>query len=143
MPNRSVLFVDDEPNVLASLVRLFRNCLDLRIFVALDALDALRKLALNQVDLVVTDFRMPGMNGAELLDEVARRYPKIRGAIVSGYPELATGVTTRELKQLRPFFYKPWDNKSLHKGIRRLLDLADDTPTHPSPIDNRLNNTQG
>ena len=124
------MFVDDEPQVLASLVRLFRDCQDLRVFVALDGLDALRKLALNQVDLVVTDFRMPGMNGAELLDEVARRYPRIKGAIVSAYPELATGVTTRELKQLRPFFYKPWDNKSLHLGIRRLLNLADDTPAH-------------
>jgi CheY-like chemotaxis protein len=133
MVNRSILFVDDETQVLAALVRLFRKCPDLHIYVALDGLDALRKLALNQVDLVVTDFRMPGMNGAELLDEVSRRYPRIRGAILSAYPESAIGLQDSAGKQLRPFFYKPWVNSSFHVAIRRLLNLADDTPAHNRP----------
>jgi len=129
----SVMFVDDEPTILTSLARLFRNDHDLQIFVALDALDALRKLELNQVDLVVTDFRMPGMNGAELLEEVSRRYPKIKGAILSAYPEVRAILRDRNGKQLRPFFYKPWNDESFRKAVRRLVRLAEEPPAKKFP----------
>jgi DNA-binding NarL/FixJ family response regulator len=124
----SVMFVDDEPQALAALVRVFRDDPDLNIFVALDGLDALRKLERNRIDLLVTDFRMPGMNGAELLDEVSRLYPRTKGAILSAYPELATGLRGLDGRQCRPFFYKPWDNKTFHQAIRRLLLLPPNTP---------------
>jgi len=134
MTTRSVMFVDDEPAVLAVLARLFQRYSDLKVYVAAGALDALRKLQLNRMDLVVTDFLMPGMNGLELLDEVFRLYPWTRGAILSAYPEVRGMLRSRQGKPLPPFFSKPWDNKAFRRAIRRLLGLAtqeeaDETPS--------------
>ena len=133
MTTRSIMFVDDDPHVLAALARLFRLDPDLLVFVAHDAFDALRKLEQNPMDLIVTDFRMPIMDGVDLLDEVAKLYPQTRGAILSAHAEVKTLLRSRQGKPLPPFFSKPWDNDSLHQSVRRLLRLPPIAPKQETP----------
>src|SRR5664279_320359 len=88
MAKQQILFVDDEPMVLQGLQRLlraFRNEWDMA-FVA-SGQEALAQLAEHPFDIIVSDMRMPGMNGAELLKEVMRRYPAMVRIVLSGHAD--------------------------------------------------------
>ena len=70
----TVLCVDDEANILKSLQRLLQDP-GYQLLFASSGEEALTVLATNSVDLVLSDMRMPGINGAELLEQVANKYP--------------------------------------------------------------------
>lgn len=89
----SVLVVDDEPRIL-EMVRLVlerhgRDDVDLRIRIAPDAADALRQMRESPADLVLTDHRMPGGSGAELLATIRREFPATHRLLMTGYHEIA------------------------------------------------------
>ena len=80
-----MVFVDDEPYVLQALGRLLRPMrAEWHMEFAPSAPAALEILARGPFDAVVTDMRMPGMDGAELLDEVKRRHPHVVRIVLSG-----------------------------------------------------------
>ena len=79
-----MLFVDDEPSVLEGLGRLLRRTPDLVIHTASSGTDALALLARQPIDVIISDKRMPGMDGEDLLDEVQRRHPAVRRFLLSG-----------------------------------------------------------
>ncbi|HET6340312.1 MAG TPA: response regulator, partial [Polyangiales bacterium] len=84
----SVLFVDDEPLVLRALGRMVRplqNEFD-AVFAANGA-EALDQLAIKPIDVLVSDMRMPGMDGAALLAQVQRHFPATARVILSGYAQ--------------------------------------------------------
>ena len=74
--SHTVLFVDDEPNVLAGLTRLLRKE-SYEILTAATAEEAAELLEENSVDLIVSDEEMPGMSGTEFLARVARDHPDV------------------------------------------------------------------
>lgn len=81
-----VLFVDDDPDAL-DLYRLIFAKDPIRILTARSGLHALTLLMTEQVNLVVSDFWMPGMNGIDLLTEVAKRYPVMPRLLLTGEPD--------------------------------------------------------
>src|SRR5579871_5592540 len=88
---KKILFVDDEPLVLTGLERSFRP---LRhewnaVFVGSGA-DALQAIEREHFDAIVTDMRMPGMDGAQLLDEVRKRSPHTIRMVLSGQSDQET-----------------------------------------------------
>jgi response regulator RpfG family c-di-GMP phosphodiesterase len=114
-----LLFVDDEPEVLSALRRCFRHE-PYRIFTAGGPGEGLAWLEKTPIDLVVTDERMPGMSGTEFLREVRDRSPKTARAILTGYPNQT--VIRRGLEAgANTFLYKPWDDESLRRTVRRVL----------------------
>ena len=75
---KSILFVDDEPKVLDGLKRMLFPYGDVwQMEFACGGAEALRMLAAANFDVIVVDMRMPGMDGAALLNEVARLYPQM------------------------------------------------------------------
>ena len=77
-PRKTILFVDDEANILAGLRRMLRGLrptMDLQF--ADSGEQALAVLATQPVDVLVTDMRMPGMDGAQLLEQVQQRWPHV------------------------------------------------------------------
>lgn len=120
----SLLCVDDEPNVLQALKRLLRNepyCL----FTASSGPEALKILEENPVQVIMTDQRMPGMSGTELLAEVRKKYPDTIRIVLSGYTEVDTITEAINKGHVYKFFLKPWDDHSLKLELRQALDQYD------------------
>jgi len=119
-----VIFVDDEPRVLEGLKRMLRpkrNEWDMTfVNSAQEALDALRK---QPREVVVTDMRMPGMSGAELLEVVQREYPDTIRLILSGQAE--TESVMKALGVSHQFLSKPCDAEILQGTISRAFALRD------------------
>lgn len=103
-----VLFVDDEPNILSALRRgLIKE--DYIKYFALSGHEALEIMAKHEVHVLVTDMRMPGMNGLELLKVVAEKYPNIVKIVLSGYTQLPQVLATINQVDIYKFIPKPWN----------------------------------
>lgn len=115
-----VLVVDDEIQVANALRRLLRRA-GFEVRTASSGPEALAALEVFAPDLVLSDFRMPGMSGAELLAEVRRRYPLALRVVLSGFADLGSVVASVNDGEICRFIHKPWDDAELVERIRRLL----------------------
>ncbi len=117
-----ILFVDDEPNILQGLQRMLRS---MRREWDMHFLDngkaALAAMAENPFDAVVTDMRMPGMDGAELLSEIRRLYPEAIRVILSGSSELE--AVMRTVGPAHQYLAKPCSAQILIDVLRRAIEL--------------------
>ncbi|GBF11144.1 response regulator [Tepidibacillus sp. HK-1] len=121
---KNILFVDDEKSILNSLRRLFIHE-EYGVFLAENGNEALSILASENIDLLITDMKMPVMNGYELLKEVYKKYPKLIRIILSGFAEKE--IIMKSIRENLAFFYllKPWDNDHMINLINRLFYLKD------------------
>lgn len=115
---KSILFVDDEPKVLDGLRRMLRG---LRHEWSMEFItrpeDALQYLATNQVDVLVSDLRMPGMDGAELMSRVKELYPHVIRIILSGQSDKEKSC--KAVESTHQFLAKPCDAETLQDAILR------------------------
>ncbi len=117
----TVLCVDDEPNILSSLRRLFRGA-GYRILLAGDAEEALETLAEEPVDLVLSDMRMPGANGAQLLEQVRLRWPQAMRLLLTGQSDMASTIAAINRGAIYRYITKPWHDEELLLTVRQALD---------------------
>ena len=112
-----VLYVDDEESNLRIFKDTFRRDFDVQV--AISAYKALDILEQNLVDVVITDQRMPGMTGVELLKEINEKYSEIppNRLIISGYSEDSDIKKAFEEYKLFKFIPKPWDYIELKDTI--------------------------
>ena len=113
----TVLLVDDEPHVLSALRRLLRKE-GWKLLLAGSGQEGLKLLADNPVDLVVSDMRMPHMDGAVFLGQVRRQYPQVTRLVLTGYAEREAVQRAFEQAGIHEMIAKPWDDEEL-KGILR------------------------
>lgn len=121
---RRILFVDDEPQLLGGLRRMLwdkRDVWDMH-FVQGGA-EALAFLENGPVDVVVSDVRMPGMDGPEFLEEVRRRWPGTVRMILSGHSD--RNFVFRSVKPAHQFLSKPCAPEELKAAIERVMRLGD------------------
>jgi nucleotide-binding universal stress UspA family protein len=117
--HRTILCVDDEPLASRALYRLLsREPYD--VLIADTPRQALRYVRDFDVDLVITDQRMPEMSGVELLSEVRQVSPSTSGLILTAYPESVMADDPPE-PPTTPVFAKPWDDETLRVGIQEVL----------------------
>lgn len=114
-----ILLVDDEQSVLHALKRLLRRE-DYTILTAGSGDEALELLANSErpIGVVISDFRMPGMNGVELLTRVRVRYPDTFRIILSGYADAEVVQAAINEGWVYRFVSKPWDDEDLKAVIR-------------------------
>lgn len=107
MEKKTVLFVDDEEKILASLKR---GLIDepYKTLFASSGKKAIEILRQNQVHVIVTDMRMPEMSGLELLRAVKEEYPNIIRMVLSGYTQVSTLLTAINQGEIFRFITKPW-----------------------------------
>ncbi|ATD04868.1 sensor histidine kinase [Pseudoalteromonas tetraodonis GFC] len=111
-----ILLVDDELNVLKSLKRvLVRSGYD--VMTASTGFEALEILAANQVEIIITDFRMPEMNGADLLRQVKINWPDCVNLVLSGYADFKSVVELLNQGLVFRFLEKPWVDSELLENI--------------------------
>lgn len=124
MQKKSILFVDDEPNILSGLKRMLRS---LRKYMELNfagsGQDALKFLEQNKVDVIVTDMRMPNMDGATLLKEVQQKHPRVMRIILSGHAEQSSILQT--VGVAHQFLAKPTSAEVLKDVLNRACCLQD------------------
>ncbi len=109
---RSILFVDDEKQILNSLRRVFMGK-DYNLYFALSGEEALEILDSKSVDLIISDMRMPNMDGIKLLSIVKDKYPKVIRMILSGYSDEKQALGVFENNLAISYILKPWDNEKL------------------------------
>ena len=120
-----ILCVDDEQNVLRSLTRLFLDA-PYEILTASSGAEGL--LILDQsgtVPVVVSDYRMPGMNGVEFLSEVRKRWPETVRIVLSGYADTGAIVSAINEGQIYRFVAKPWNDDELRITVANALERYD------------------
>jgi DNA-binding NtrC family response regulator len=128
---QTLLLLDDESSIRSSLKRLFRVD-GYHILSAETAEQAFDMLAMNEVQVVISDQRMPGMNGTEFLSRVKTMYPGTIRIMLSGYADLESVLNAINRGEIYRFYTKPWDDETLRENIQeafeyhRLLHAGDD-----------------
>ncbi|MDH0867818.1 HD domain-containing phosphohydrolase [Mitsuaria sp. GD03876] len=122
-----VLFVDDEPSILSALRRLVRP-MGYRVLLAPGGAAALELLAQEPIDVVVSDMRMPEMDGATFLEQVRERWPTVGRLLLTGYADIQATVAAVNRGQIQRHIAKPWDDRELLMAIddalsRRRLEV--------------------
>lgn len=117
----TLLAVDDEPNILAALRRVFRAT-GWRILTAGNANEALALLGAESVDAVLSDMRMPGMDGARLLEQVSQRWPQTARLLLTGQADLASTIAAINHGRLHRYIAKPWNDDELVLILRQVAE---------------------
>ena len=124
MPRRRVIFVDDDPRVLRGLRRLLTPMRDQwDIHFVESGLEALETMDEQPFDAIVSDMRMPGMDGAQLLTEVMSRHPAVVRIVLSGQSDQETRL--RAAGPTHQFLTKPCTEETLRTTVTRACALRD------------------
>ena len=122
--DNTILIVDDEPNAITALQR---TLLDepYEIYSATSGEEALKMLATCRTKLVISDERMPGMDGAEFLSIVKLRYPETVRIMLTGHASLDATMKAVNSGEVYRFFVKPWSDMELTMAIRSAMEKFD------------------
>jgi HD-like signal output (HDOD) protein len=121
---KDILFVDDERDLLDGLrARLYKHRRDWNMMFVASGAEALALFEQQHIDLVVSDVRMPGMDGGQLLTTVKQRWPTTVRIIVSGYADPVQAVRLTSL--CHQYIAKPCDSQVLENMIERCFNLQD------------------
>lgn len=122
MPQPSILIVDDEL-LIRDLLYDFFNGQGWQTAIAENGEKALDILQSRQIDLVLSDIRMPGMDGLQLTAEMKEAFPEIPVVLMTGYPSVDSAVTALRHK-VADYITKPFNINSLYKTIEAQLREA-------------------
>ena len=117
----TVLCVDDEGNILSALRRLFRPD-GYRVLTAASGAEGLQLLESETVDLVISDMRMPEMDGAQLLAQVRTRWPDTLRILLTGYADITATVAAINQGEIYRYISKPWDDNEVRLIVRHALE---------------------
>jgi len=116
-----VLYVDDEVDNLRTFELAFRR--DFRVVRATDGREALEVLATQPIAIVLSDHRMPGMTGTELLSRVREMAPKTVRLLVTAYGDAATLARAINDGCIYRYIAKPWDVREMREVVRQAIEL--------------------
>jgi response regulator RpfG family c-di-GMP phosphodiesterase len=119
-----VLYVDDEPVLCRAFARLFQDRGDVQVLAVGSPEEALALLGRESFDVVVSDLRMPGMSGLELLAAARRQAPETRRLLVSGYADFETALDAINEVGIDRLLTKPWQNEEVRGAVESALRVA-------------------
>lgn len=119
----TLLFVDDEPSILSSLRRLFRPH-DYRILTAESGAQGLEIIEQEPVDLVISDMRMPIMDGAQFLEQVRHQQPDTIRILLTGYADITSTINAINKGEIYRYVAKPWDDNDIVLIVAKALEHA-------------------
>ena len=114
-----ILILDDEENNVSAISRLLRHEPDFHVEGFTSASEALRRAEEVAFDVVVSDYRMPEMDGTQFLEKFRERQPNAYRIIVSAYSDVAMLKKAINQAQIHRLIQKPWDGFMLVEAIRR------------------------
>jgi response regulator RpfG family c-di-GMP phosphodiesterase len=116
-----ILCVDDEPNILSSLRRLFRGK-GYDVIIANSGQEGLTMLETERVDLVISDMRMPVMDGAVFLERVRNQWPDPVRILLTGYADIQSIIEAINRGEIYRYITKPWDDHDIVLVVREALE---------------------
>ncbi len=117
-----ILIIDDEPMTCKQLERLLVQNGYL-ITTASSAEEGLAKLERRDIDVVITDLRLPGMSGVEVTKRVRETFPDVSVVVMTGYAEITTAVEVLKLGA-SDYLVKPFSAAAIHESVRNVLEKA-------------------
>jgi len=116
-----VLYVDDEINNLNSFKAAFRR--DFDIYTAHSAREGRKVLDTNEIGVIITDQRMPGMTGIEFLESIIPVYPDTIRILLTGFSDMNAVMDAINRGQVYKYLVKPWQNDELKLYIQNALEI--------------------
>ncbi|MCV2419764.1 HD domain-containing phosphohydrolase [Paucibacter sp. DJ2R-2] len=126
----TILLVDDEPSILSALRRLLRPQ-GYKILMAEGGAAGLALMALEPVDLVVSDMRMPEMDGVQFLEQVREGWPGTVRILLTGYADISSTIAAINRGAIHRYISKPWDDNDI------LLAIGDGLQRHKLEQENQ------
>ncbi|GAA6186182.1 response regulator [Aliiglaciecola sp. NS0011-25] len=117
----TVLCVDDEVNILKSMKRLLHRQ-NYQLLLAESGAQALEIMQQNKIDLVISDMKMPGMSGAQLLEKVAITEPDCHRILLTGYSDMESTIDAVNKGKIHRYLQKPWNNEEVIQTIEEGLE---------------------
>lgn len=131
MESYKILIVDDDLNILKALEKSLDS--EYKIFSATSAQDALTLMESQDIALVISDQKMTGMTGVELMEELARRYPDTVRIIMTGYAESDLYIDAINVGHIYGFINKPWKIVELREMVKKALTYYEKTQVLREP----------
>ncbi|MFH1687060.1 MAG: HD domain-containing phosphohydrolase [bacterium] len=122
-----ILFVDDEPQVLSALRRVFRGIGDWEYHFANSPAEAIEILAKRNITVLVSDHKMPQMTGAEFLSRVKEKRPDTIRIMLTGQADLEAVQRAVNAGAIYRFILKPWDDENLRQVVTEAVALHETT----------------
>lgn len=119
----TILCVDDEPSILSALRRLFRAH-GFQVLAAESGQAGLALLEHEAVDLVISDMRMPGMDGVVFLEHVRQRWPDILRLLLTGYADITSIMGAINRGEIYRYIAKPWDDNDIILIVQGALERS-------------------
>lgn len=116
-----ILYVDDEENNLQAFKATFRR--DYKIFLAINANEARAILKENEIDIIVTDQRMPEESGVEFLESIILIYPQPIRILLTGYTDIQAVIDAINKGQIYHYLTKPWEEDYLRTVIKNAYEV--------------------
>lgn len=117
----NILYVDDEQNNLMSFKASFR--LKYNVFTAISGDEAIKMLKENNIEIIITDQRMPNMTGLEFLEMVLQINPDPMRILLTGYADLNAVIEAVNKGKIFHYLSKPWNEEELDMTILRAYDI--------------------
>ncbi|MEZ5595163.1 MAG: EAL domain-containing protein [Pseudomonadales bacterium] len=123
METPRVLLVDDQNSILSALKRVLRPD-GYEVFTAASGEEALSVMAAQPIDVVLSDYNMPGITGVDLLLQIAREYPRVGRLMLSGQADLSQVIDAMNQGAVSRFLTKPWSNDVVRATIRDAIEKS-------------------
>ncbi len=117
----TVLCVDDEQNILSALRRLLRPE-GYKLVFANNGQEGLEAMEKEPVDLIISDMRMPVMDGARFLTEISQRWPDTVRILLTGYSDISSTIEAINKGNIYKYISKPWEDNDIKLTLRRALE---------------------
>lgn len=117
----TILYVDDEPHNLSSFKATFR--LKYNVLICINGEDALNVLKDNEVQIIITDQRMPEMTGVEFLQKVQELYPDPIRILLTGYADINAVIDAINKGNVYKYHSKPWNVEELDQTIQNAYEI--------------------
>jgi two-component system sensor histidine kinase/response regulator len=117
-----VLYVDDDARQLSAFKAAFRR--DYEIFLSNSATEGKMILAENEIDIILTDQRMPDTSGVEFLESIVSLYPDLIKILVTGYSDMKDAINAINRGHIYGYLNKPWDELELRITIKNAFEIC-------------------
>ncbi len=122
--NRTVLCIDDEREILSALQRSLRNVAD-QVVTATNGEEGIALLEEHAPAVIISDMRMPGMNGAEFLQRVLEFAPHTFRILLTGHADIEAAISAINKGEIHRYMHKPWDSDELNQAIKQGFERHD------------------